>query len=163
MSLDDDLLKAIRFGHEDIARRALADCASPNACSSDKFSALMSATLNNHFTIFNLLLEHGAAIDARDNYGQSALLWASIIDRPAFAHILLEKNCRLDFTDLQNRTALDICQLLGHQPIAALIEEKIATNAENAVKTLAAKENAQIAAANLARLDRMLKPPRRRP
>lgn len=56
---------------------------------SDGFTPLMAAINHGHLGVAEILLEHGAKVDARNNEGRTALYCALIANNPAAAQMLL--------------------------------------------------------------------------
>ena len=81
----------------------------------------MRASDNGHHTIIPLLLEAGAQIDAQDNDGYTALIWASYKGIEAAVRELLKGNPNLDLKTEYRETALDWARKNNYQSIVDLL------------------------------------------
>ncbi|MCX6877288.1 MAG: ankyrin repeat domain-containing protein [Verrucomicrobia bacterium] len=86
--------------------------------------------------IVELLLNHGAQPDRRDNDGWSALMWAAWSGLPKVADTLLRHGASTAFADRQGNTALIIAAQRGN---AAIVKALLAKGAAHAVANKAGK------------------------
>ena len=82
---------------------------------------LVSAALSGNKDIVSLLLDKGAAINAPDQYGQTALIAAAWKGSPDCVSVLLGKKADVTIKDSSNKTALDWANSEGHADVAALL------------------------------------------
>ena len=107
------------------ARRRLG--CDPNAATSAGVTARRLAAFKGHGGVVGALLEHGGAeLDAVDDEGLTALMYAAESGRAAVAAQLVE--ARADATlratggDDEGKTALEMAEAKGHGEAAALLE-----------------------------------------
>lgn len=67
------------------------------------------------------LLDAGAAIDARDGYGQTGLMLAAHLGHPDVVALLVERGAVLDVTAKHGLSALMLAVVAGHREIARLL------------------------------------------
>jgi ankyrin repeat protein len=70
------------------------------------------------------LLKKGASINAKDNDGWTALMWAAASGHTPACAFLLEKGANLEATDKDGWTALMFAAYCGHAQTCALLIEK---------------------------------------
>lgn len=73
--------------------------------------------------ITTMLLDNGAKINATDNDGWTALMWASWSNLPKTARVLLERGCPVNAADRQGNTALTIAAQRGNAAIVRVLLE----------------------------------------
>lgn len=84
-----------------------------------------------HVTIdtVKLLIEHGAEINAKDKYGRTALMIASMYGHPDTVKLLIESGADIRATDLNGKTALIKAVEIGRiHHVTLLIEKKVDIN-----------------------------------
>ena len=95
-------------------------------------TALMLASQGGHIPVITKLLEKGAKIDAKSNYGWMALMIASRNGHAAVVTQLLEKGAEIDAQDNSGATALMIASGSGHTAVVTqLLEKGAEINASN--------------------------------
>ena len=62
-------------------------------------SALILAANNGHLNCLQILISHGADIEARSNDGRTSLIWASLWGHLDVVQYLLEHGAQIDATD----------------------------------------------------------------
>jgi ankyrin repeat protein len=67
---------------------------------------LILAALDGDDAIIRTLIEHGAKVDARNRFGESALMSAALAGHPTTIRLLLEKGADPNARDVDSRTAL---------------------------------------------------------
>ena len=72
------LFKAASFGDYKLAKRMLATGANPNRPNNNGITPLMTAASEAHLEVVELLLQWGATVDARNEAGETALLYMAL-------------------------------------------------------------------------------------
>lgn len=75
--------------------------------------------------VSELLVRHGADLDAQSLRGKTALHLAVINQHPAVVTILLKYLARVDICDSNNKTPLQLAETSGHTEIVGLIREHV--------------------------------------
>lgn len=89
------------------------------------FTALMVAGLFGLKAIAQLLLDKGANLEAKDNYGMTALSWAARADQAAVVELLLDKGADPDAKDSRDgNTPLIFAIRAGYTDVARLLLDK---------------------------------------
>jgi ankyrin repeat protein len=96
-------------------------------------AALRKAAQDGDMTAVKDLLAKGANVNARDDKGQTALLWvAPARDNPEMAQLLIDKGADVNAKDNEGETALMIAASQSNPGIlAALIEAGAEVNAQS--------------------------------
>ena len=68
----------------------------------------------------------GAAIDARDNDGSTAVHYAANDGRLDVVQTLLQLGARGDFVNTDGLTALDLARYNGHEDVATFLDQNVA-------------------------------------
>lgn len=91
-----------------------------------RFTPLHSAThFAGHLDIVKYLLEHGAAVDATDQNGWSALLMAAAKgDLSIVSHLVESANADVNKTALANHSALLVAACNGHESVVRYLLSK---------------------------------------
>ncbi|GAX74144.1 hypothetical protein CEUSTIGMA_g1593.t1 [Chlamydomonas eustigma] len=82
-------------------------------CGIKSATCLMHAAYNGHLPAVELLLHHGADLEAEDINGYTALIISTFGDRASAAYALLVKGAKVDAADFLGRTALHHAAFLG--------------------------------------------------
>ena len=110
----DTILKAVQRGNEAAVRAYLKDGGSASAAFNHgtvaRFSLLMSAAKFGRATLVDMLLEHGAALDAQASNGMTALMVAAQIGDDAIVKRLIRRGANIRLRNESGLTALDIAQ-----------------------------------------------------
>ena len=86
------LTEAVKLGDVDMVRTLLDAKADPDSANQDGQTALMLAASIGSTKIAELLVSHGANVNAVENFrGQTALMWAAASDHPEIVDLLLSK------------------------------------------------------------------------
>jgi len=85
--------------------------------------ALILASANGHETVVKVLLEKGAEVDHRNNFGPTALIEASANGREAIVKMLLEKGANVNLQREFGRTALMDAIQEGHVSVVQVLLE----------------------------------------
>jgi CubicO group peptidase (beta-lactamase class C family) len=88
--------------------------------------ALNWAAIRNHPDTIALLLQHGAAINARNLTGFTALHHAAESGSDAAGKALLEAGADASLRTADGETAADVARRKGHEPLARMIEASLA-------------------------------------
>ena len=90
------------------------------------FTELMVGSYFGHETVVRLLLDKGAAVDAKDDLaGRTPLSWAAARGHEAVARLLLDKGAAVDVKDdLAGRTPLSWAAEGGHEAVVRLLLDK---------------------------------------
>ena len=102
--------------------------------------------LKKHIKRVHLLMTFGADVNAVDNDGQTALIWASKYGLDSIVDLLLEHNAKVDIQAKNDATALMWASLRNHiSTVQSLLEHKADMNAVsnngNSALMLACREN----------------------
>jgi ankyrin repeat protein len=83
---------------------------------------LIIASENGHKDIVVFLLEKGIDVDQQDEYGYTALMWASLKGHKEIVQLLLhEENIQINQQDKDGSTALMWASLKGHKEIVEIL------------------------------------------
>lgn len=93
--------------------------AKPDFPTAGQHTALMSAT--GHTEIFKILINHGANIHARDNYGRTVLIWAALHGTEEVVALLCEMGADPKIKDKGGNTALIKAKNKGRSNIVKLL------------------------------------------
>jgi ankyrin repeat protein len=74
------------------------------------------------------LLEHGAAVNAADNDGRTALMGAAVNDHPEVIALLLKHKADLKLTDKGGKTALQWAESMSHQTVINQLKNAAGTD-----------------------------------
>ena len=83
--------------------------------------ALMIASSSGHNASVELLLTHGADINAKDKYGRTALMYASKHGHTAIVELLLNHGADINDKDNKGSTALMFASEHGHTATVDLL------------------------------------------
>ena len=87
------------------------------------WTPLHSASRNSHAAVVRVLLEHGAALDARDRDGCTPLWWAAGIGHFDSAALLLSKGADANARDKDGMTVLGRAKYNRDEPMIKLLRE----------------------------------------
>lgn len=114
--LEDDLHWAVMLRDVNRVRASLDQGANVNAKDEDKsgYTALMSAAMNGLTDVAKVLLDKGADVNIKDNYGGTALEYAALFGNADIVKLLLEKGANVNEKYSNGRTILDeVNKLIG--------------------------------------------------
>ncbi len=111
------LLIAASRGHLAIAEHLLARGAPPDPRLASYYNAtaLMLAVNNRNAPMAELLLRHGADVNAVDSFGDPALNWATFYGDLPLVELLLTHGARTD--QVGHGDAVQVAMRRGHQPV----------------------------------------------
>ena len=89
----------------------------------NKDTILWRALIAHNIEIVQLVLEKGANINTKNEFGETALIWASRFDHEEIARLVLEKGANPHIQDSQGETALMIAEEAGWTDIVQLIQQ----------------------------------------
>jgi Ankyrin repeats (3 copies)/Ankyrin repeats (many copies) len=98
-----------------------------NARDGDGLTPLLCASEGRSFkddSAVRLLLEHGADINAQNQFGWTSLHWASINGALEVVRLLLEHGADVQVKNNSGRTALQVAAWYGHDKIVKLLGEQ---------------------------------------
>jgi len=95
-------------------------------------NALMIAIHPNNPKVFDLLLEHGANVNARDDEGVTVLMYAANMGNVRAAKILLENGANINDVSNAGQTALIIAAARGFDIVNLLLEYGADVNVKGA-------------------------------
>lgn len=100
--------------------------------SEKQMTPLMTAASLGNKKIVELLLDHGADMDLRDNLGYTALHWAAYYNHSAVAEALVKRGASLNIQDRKGSTPLILAAYYGHLgTVKALVEGGAKTDIED--------------------------------
>ena len=120
------LTDAVSSCNLDRARELLNRGADANATGVDvagKITYLMAASRSGDYAIANLLLDSGANVDDRSDYGLTALMFACSAGHESIAKLLMSNGAGIDERDTWGKTALMCAAGEGHTEIVGLALE----------------------------------------
>lgn len=85
---------------------------------------LIKAILNNHTAIASFVIYYGAEVNAKDEYGYSALMLAALRNNKSILNLLLSFHACMDETTSNGRTALMYAADCGYTEIVDLLISK---------------------------------------
>jgi uncharacterized protein len=118
------------FGHTDVVRLLLGREADPLAIARNPMevmplhSAMAGSDASSRPPVAQLLLEHGADVDARSHGGFTALMEAAQNGDLATAALLLSQGADPSLESDQGKTAGDLASAGGHQAVVKLLERR---------------------------------------
>ncbi|MGO9399574.1 MAG: ankyrin repeat domain-containing protein [Xanthobacteraceae bacterium] len=122
------MVYAAARGFDDIVRRLLDAGVDANARAGNELTALMWAAGHDEGVgaaaldrVIDLLLAHGAALDAADNRGRTALMIAASLGDAPTAALLLQRGADRTLSDKDRKTALD---LAANDEVRAKLRER---------------------------------------
>jgi ankyrin repeat protein len=127
---DRALFKAAENGRTAAVRLLLENRADPNALASEpccpQWTPLMIAAAQGHRDVVSLLLDGGADVKARNNYGRTALMYPSVYGYTEIIRLLLDKGAEVNArpTDGQGATALASAAGHGHAATVDLLLQR---------------------------------------
>ena len=113
------LMSAAANGNVKLLKLLLRYGAKPDYPTSGKATALMSAI--GHTEIFEILINHGANIHARDNYGRTVLIWAALHCTEEVVTLLCKIGADPEIKDNGGNTALTQAKNKGRSRIVELL------------------------------------------
>lgn len=135
----DALKGAVRFDHAAIVAFLLARGADVEGRLRDgqrlsdetsrEPAPLSLAAMKGNTLIAQLLLEHGADVNAVGPTGRTALHWAALKGEAGMVNVLLENRARMSMEDELGRTALDWARARGHQAVMGLLHDGVMSHA----------------------------------
>lgn len=117
-----DLMVAARNGDIKSVKRLIKSDVDINASYCD-WTALLTASSNNHSEIVRYLANNGANLDAVNKFGETALINASNNGNFEMVKALVESGANLECKDLLGYTALAIAKEKGHNEIVNFLIE----------------------------------------
>ena len=99
---------------------ALALCALVVSCK--KADLLFEAVSNNNTKEVDRLIKAGADVNATDDYGETALMWAAWYDAADAAKMLIEAGADVNARDKGGKTALIIAEDHNAKDVMALLK-----------------------------------------
>ena len=84
---------------------------------------LVTALENGHKDVVQWLLDAGADVNAKDTWGRTALMKASLNGHKDIVQLLIEAGADVNVKDNDGRTALMCASLYGHKDIATLLRK----------------------------------------
>jgi ankyrin repeat protein len=98
-----------------------------NANYKNGYTALLIASEKGHIIIVNMLLKRGADVEAKDKFGDTALIIASIKGKTEHIEIvgmLLDKKADVNVKNKRDKTALIAASGMGHTKIVKILLKK---------------------------------------
>lgn len=119
-----DICSAAMLGQVDEVRARLSDDPSlANATGAHGISVLYHAVITGQLEVAQLLLEHGADVDAGAGV-DTPLHGAARHGRTALAAWLLVQGANRELLDYEGKTPLQVAEAAGHDAVAVLLRER---------------------------------------
>ncbi|KAH7126218.1 ankyrin repeat-containing domain protein [Dactylonectria estremocensis] len=118
------LLRALKNGHEVVARVLIEKGADVNASDKDGWTPLLRASEKGDKAVAGLLIEKGADVNASDKDRWTPLLRASEKGHEAVAGLLIKKGADVNVSDKDGWTPLWWASKNGHEAVAELLIDK---------------------------------------
>jgi|GEM_PF-4708792 len=99
------LIEAVRKKNKQLVQKLIEYGADLEARDAAGATALIEAAYLNNKPLVDILIKKGAAVNAQDNDGRTALMWT---DDPSVATLLVRANARVDITNANDDTVLDL-------------------------------------------------------
>ena len=121
------LMMAVSHGHEAVVRLLLEKGVDRTLTDKAGLTALMMAAIGGHQGLVvllldhGLLLEHGAGVNARNNYDKTPLMLAVEEGHEAIVYLLLQHGATIEAPDPSERTPIDVAISKGYQIIEKLL------------------------------------------
>ncbi|MCA1614837.1 MAG: ankyrin repeat domain-containing protein [Acidobacteria bacterium] len=93
-----------------------------SAPSNNRITELMVAASRGDLPRVEALLRDGAEVNARDAFGQTALIYAAGAGHQTVAEELIDGGADIDARNRSNRSAFDLAEARGHAALAALLK-----------------------------------------
>ncbi|CEJ87492.1 hypothetical protein VHEMI04432 [[Torrubiella] hemipterigena] len=110
---------AVAEGHVETSRVLLSNGADPS--SEDNYNNTPMHWTVANCSISRLLADYGADVNAKNNVGQSTLLWSALAGRMDVVEILIELGADVNQGDNNGFTALHAAAFTGHEPMTHLL------------------------------------------
>jgi ankyrin repeat protein len=123
------LMSAAANGNIELLKLLLKYGADPELPGDGKATALMSAT--GHTEIFKILVNRGANIHARDNYGRTVLIWAALHGTEEAVALLCKMGADSKAKDKGGNTALTEAENKGRSNIVKLLKNCSKNSSKN--------------------------------
>lgn len=88
---------------------------------SDSINLFMEESIYNNSTLFKLLINAGADVNAQDHKQQTPLIKATLYNRKNLVQMLIESNAKIDLQDKDKNTALIFAACSNHTDIVKLL------------------------------------------
>ncbi len=121
------LMIAVSRGHEAVVHFLLEKGVDRTPTDKDGLTALMMAVIGGNQGLVVLLLdhglfrEHGAGVNAKNNYGKMPLMLAVEEGHEAIVYLLLQHGATIEAPDRSGRTPIDVAVSKGYQIIEKLL------------------------------------------
>ncbi len=126
-NLEKEIIKAAKAGAASRVKELLAQDASLiSARDADGSTPLHCATWKGHLNVVELLLSHGANVNAKNNndhWGTTPLHAAAHANQRAIAELLIAHGADIQATNLNGRTPLAETEFHKAKPVANLLKQ----------------------------------------
>ena len=114
---------ACRYGYIDLVRIILDEgCADPNTRDSQSRTGLHTTIVGKGvLDVAKLLLDRGAAVDAKDQSGSTPLAVAALFGKLELVELLIDHGAVIDAVDSRGETALYNASLRNHSGVVAAL------------------------------------------
>ncbi|RFU32974.1 hypothetical protein B7463_g3376, partial [Scytalidium lignicola] len=119
------LYRAVCAGHEAVVRILVKSGAEIKTNAGD--AALLWAASVGQMAIAQLLIDHGARVNARVDEGRTALYEAAFAGHESIVRLLIEHGAEVNAVDDYGQTALHEATFLGHKGVVRLLKSAGAT------------------------------------
>ena len=127
VNLEKEIIKAAKSGHVARVRELIGqEAALVSARDTDGSTPLHCATWKGHAGVVELLLKHGAAVNAtnnNDHWGTTPLHAAAHANQRAIAEVLIAHGADIHSRNLNGRTPLQETEFHKAKPVANLLKQ----------------------------------------
>lgn len=121
--IEDDLIKSIKTGNPEEAKKILSAGLNVNFRTQDNWTALMYATVGGQVEIVEALLKAGADVNAQNDQGDTPLIKAVVCNHLLVTKSLLVNAADVNIVDNDGWTALSIAIARGNSEFIKILNQ----------------------------------------